>query len=68
MKIQHRCRHAKLDLEPYREYCSLGLQNCVGCEMAELRTVKVTPKQMIEDARHETVMYDSTTGKLERTW
>ena len=68
MKIQSRCTNARLDLEPYREYCSLGLDKCHGCVMADLQTIRVTAKQLIEDARHETVMYDSTTGKLERTW
>jgi hypothetical protein len=43
-----------LEFEPeYREYCAIGLDNCIGCELAELRMIKVTQRQIDEDEKHE---------------
>ena len=69
MRVQYRCINARMEFEPeYREYCSLGLQNCTGCQVAELRRITVTTEQMIEDERHEWRVYDYTTGGMVRTW
>ena len=69
MRVQYRCINARMDFEPeYREYCALGLQNCTGCQVAELRRITVTTEQMIEDERHEWRVYDYTTGGMVRTW
>ena len=68
MKVQMRCTNARLDFDPYREYCAIGLQNCTGCKLAELRTVTVTSKQMIEDEKYATTAYQFTNGRMERTW
>ena len=53
MKLQFRCTNARLDLDPYREYCAIGLDNCIGCKLVELRMVKVTQRQIDEDEKHE---------------
>ena len=69
MRVQYRCINARMEFEPeYREYCSLGLQNCTGCQLAELRMIKVTAKQLIEDEKHEWRVYDYTTGGMVRIW
>ena len=68
MRVQFCCTNARLDLDPYREYCAIGLQNCIGCQMAELRTVTVTANQMIKDEKYATTTYDFTSGRMERTW
>ena len=67
MRVQYRCIKARMEFEPeYREYCSLGLQNCTGCQVAELRRITVTTEQMIEDDIHAEVYYDYTTGRTEK--
>lgn len=68
MRVQYRCKHARISFDPYREYCALGLKNCGGCKQAELRTIEESAETMIQDERHETKSYDYTTGMLERTW
>jgi len=43
-----------MSFEPeYREYCAIGLHDCTGCELVELRMVKVTQRQIAEDEKHE---------------
>ena len=68
MKVQFRCKHARLDLDPYREYCALGLQDCTFCQQAEIVTVKQSVDQALEDAKHAEVFYNSTTGRLDYRW
>ncbi len=54
MRVQYRCTNARTSFEPeYREYCAIGLDNCIGCELAELRMIKVTQRQIDEDEKHE---------------
>ena len=65
---QH-CINHRIAFDPdYREYCAIGLQSCAGCKLAELRTVTVTSKTMIEDEKHATTAYQFTNGRMERTW
>ena len=68
MKLQFRCTNARLDLDPYREYCAIGLTKCAFCDKADLRTVTVSAKKMMEDDKYATTAYDFTTGRMERTW
>ena len=65
MRLQFRCTNARLYLDPYREYCALGLTQCAFCDKADLRMVKVSAKQMIQDDKHREVYYDYTTGRDE---
>ena len=54
MRVQYRCINARMEFEPeYREYCAIGLDNCIGCKLVELRMVKVTQRQIDEDEKHE---------------
>ena len=67
MRVQYRCINARMEFEPeYREYCAIGLQNCTGCKSVELRIVKVSANQLMEDDTHAEVYYDYTTGRTEK--
>lgn len=68
MRVQYRCKHARISFDPYREYCALGLQECGGCKQLELQIIEVSAETMIQDERHATIAYQYSTGTMEKTW